>query len=194
MEDRLNYQQQLDNAKQVLQQVENVEALTAERIQTIRSQSRAVDQKEQEQKNEQELKSAQEMAEKRDKLIADRLKVSKELMDGLFKSSLNRLEKESEANEEWAEEQRERVDELEEAGAISRNRLMPAKRLLIRRKRNGPKSWKKRKPSSKKQAIYEKTLSIAQIGWSTAAAILGIWKDYPKYDFRYFRHSGNCVM
>ncbi|MGN0044332.1 hypothetical protein [Alistipes indistinctus] len=184
MEDRLNYQQQLDNAKQVLQQVENVEALTAERIQTIRSQSRAVDQKEQEQKNEQELKSAQEMAEKRDKLIADGVKVSKELMDGLFKSSLNRLEKESEANEEWAEEQRERVDELEEAGAISKEQADARKAAIDSKEEERAKELEKKKAElKKKQAIYEKTLSIAQIGWSTAAAILGIWKDYPKYDF-----------
>ena len=105
-------------------------------------------------------------------------------MDGLFKSSLNRLEKESEANEEWAEEQRERVDELEEAGAISKEQADARKAAIDSKEEERAKELEKKKAElKKKQAIYEKTLSIAQIGWSTAAAILGIWKDYPKYDF-----------
>ncbi|MFQ8804453.1 MAG: DUF2680 domain-containing protein [Alistipes indistinctus] len=96
------------------------------------------------------------MAEKRDKLIADGVKASKELMDGLFKSSLNRLEKESEANEEWAEEQRERVDELEEAGAISKEQADARKAAIDSKEEERAKELEKRKPSSKRNRLFTK--------------------------------------
>lgn len=98
---------------------------------------------------------------------------AKEIAGSLFELSLSRLEAESEANQEWADEQTERVEKMEESGAISKEQA-EARKEAIRQK-----SEEKEKEIATKQAKIKKQQSIFNIIVDTASAIMAAWSYGP---------------
>lgn len=98
---------------------------------------------------------------------------AKEIASSLFELSLSRLEAESEANQEWADEQTERVEKLEESGVISKEQA-EARKEAIRQKEE-----EKEKEIATKQAKIKKQQSIFNIIVDTASAIMAAWSYGP---------------
>lgn len=98
---------------------------------------------------------------------------AKEIASSLFELSLSRLEAESEANQEWADEQTERVEKMEESGAISKEQA-EARKEAIRQK-----SEEREKEIATKQAKIKKQQSIFNIIVDTASAIMAAWSYGP---------------
>lgn len=98
---------------------------------------------------------------------------AKEIAGSLFELSLSRLEAESEANQEWADEQTERVEKLEESGVISKEQA-EARKEAIRQKEE-----EKEKEIATKQAKIKKQQSIFNIIVDTASAIMAAWSYGP---------------
>mgnify|MGYP002540781983 FL=1 len=73
-----------------------------------------------EEQSEKEIEIEQEKAAKKQAIWEAVFKVAGKLGAALFESAQNRLDAESEANQEWADEQRQRIEDLEESGAISK--------------------------------------------------------------------------
>lgn len=94
---------------------------------------------------------------------------TKEIGDQLFEIFLERMEKESEANEKWAEEQNERVEKLEESGVITKEQAEARKAAISQ------KTEKREKELAKKQAQIKKGQTVFDIILDTAAAIMGAW-------------------
>lgn len=101
------------------------------------------------------------------------LTAAQDLASSLFELSLSRLEAESEANQEWADEQTERVEKMEESGAISKEQA-EARKEAIRQK-----SEEKEKEIATKQAKIKKQQSIFNIIVDTATAIMAAWSYGP---------------
>ncbi len=101
------------------------------------------------------------------------LTAAQDLAGSLFELSLSRLEAESEANQEWADEQTERVEKMEESGAISKEQA-EARKEAIRQK-----SEEKEKEIATKQAKIKKQQSIFNIIVDTATAIMAAWSYGP---------------
>lgn len=98
---------------------------------------------------------------------------AKEIAGSLFELSLSRLEAESEANQEWADEQTERVEKMEESGVISKEQA-EARKEAIRQKEE-----EKEKEIATKQAKIKKQQSIFNIIVDTASAIMAAWSYGP---------------
>lgn len=101
------------------------------------------------------------------------LTAAQDLANSLFELSLSRLEAESEANQEWADEQTERVEKMEESGAISKEQA-EARKEAIRQK-----SEEREKEIAIKQAKIKKQQSIFNIIVDTASAIMAAWSYGP---------------
>lgn len=101
------------------------------------------------------------------------LTAAQDLASSLFELSLSRLEAESEANQEWADEQTERVEKLEESGVISKEQA-EARKEAIRQKEE-----EKEKEIATKQAKIKKQQSIFNIIVDTASAIMAAWSYGP---------------
>ena len=101
------------------------------------------------------------------------LTAAQDLANSLFELSLSRLEAESEANQEWADEQTERVEKMEESGAISKEQA-EARKEAIRQK-----SEEREKEIATKQAKIKKQQSIFNIIVDTATAIMAAWSYGP---------------
>lgn len=98
---------------------------------------------------------------------------TKENGEQLFEMFLERMEQESDANEEWAEEQNERVKKLEESGVITKEQA-EARQAAINQK-----TEKREKELAKKQAQIKKGQTVFSIILDTAAAIMGAWATNP---------------
>jgi hypothetical protein len=101
------------------------------------------------------------------------LTAAQDLANSLFELSLSRLEAESEANQEWTDEQTERVEKMEESGAISKEQA-EARKEAIRQK-----SEEREKEIATKQAKIKKQQSIFNIIVDTASAIMAAWSYGP---------------
>ncbi len=87
----------------------------------------------------------------------------------LFKVALEPLDEESKANQEWADEQRQRVEELEESGAISKEQANARKAAIDAQEEQ------REKELSRKKAQLQKKQSIFEILLNTASAIVAAW-------------------
>lgn len=151
---------------------------------------------------EEELET--KLAQRKQQLIADVFNFAKTLGDSLFESELNRLDRESEANKQWADKERKRIEEQEEAGVFlkedavnkkkaidetERERIKDEDELEVLSKEEAAAKKKaideaeaqkekeleqQRADLRKRQAIFEKALAIAQIIQETARAIAKI--------------------
>lgn len=137
--------------------------------------------------NQLEIASSESASEKTEKAwkkafdkIATYINSAMQVADSLVQLSsakteqkINDLEKESEASEEWAESEKERVEDLEESGAISKEQADARKAAIDDQAQlREEQIEQKKKEALKKQATYERAMSIAQIAWSTAQSIM----------------------
>lgn len=128
--------------------------------------------------NEQEIAAAEELADKKKQLLQDVFDFGNQLVQQRFENQLKELEEEAEANNEWTEEEKERIDRLEESGAISKEQADAQKAAIDQQaEKRAEKIEQKKKELQKKQAIYEKAMAIAQIAWNTAQAIMAAWTN-----------------
>lgn len=128
--------------------------------------------------NEQKIAADEAYAAKQKELLQDVFNFGKQLIEQQFEAKLESLEKESEENEAWSEEEKERIDRLEESGAISKEQADARKAAVDDQAAMREEEIEaKRKELQKKQAVYEKAMAIAEIGWSTAKAIMAAWEN-----------------
>ena len=128
--------------------------------------------------NEQKIAADEAYAAKQKELLQDVFNFGKQLIEQQFEAKLESLEKESEENEAWSEEEKERIDRLEESGAISKEQADARKAAVDDQAAMREEEIEaKRKELQKKQAIYERAMAVAQIGWSTAQAIMAAWTN-----------------
>lgn len=128
--------------------------------------------------NEQKIAADEAYAAKQKELLQDVFNFGKQLIEQQFEAKLESLEKESEENEAWSEEEKERIDRLEESGAISKEQADARKAAVDDQAAMREEEIEaKRKELQKKQAVYEKAMAVAQIGWSTAQAIMAAWTN-----------------
>ena len=122
-----------------------------------------------EEQSEKEIEIEQEKAAKKQAIWEAVFKVAGKLGAALFESAQNRLDAESEANQEWADEQRQRIEDLEESGAISKEQANARKAAVDAQEEQ------REKELSRKKAQLQKQQSIFEILLNTASAIVAAW-------------------
>lgn len=96
-----------------------------------------------------------------------------EFGDQLFQNRIDQLDEENEANQEAYDKEVENIERLEESGAISTEEAEARKRAAEDKTKAKEEEIAKRKAElQRKQAIYDKAMSIAQVGISTALGIM----------------------
>lgn len=96
-----------------------------------------------------------------------------EFGDQLFQNRIDQLDEENEANQEAYDKEVENIEKLEESGAISTEEAEARKRAAEdKTKAKEEEIAKKKAELQRKQAIYDKAMSIAQVGISTALGIM----------------------
>lgn len=93
--------------------------------------------------------------------------------DQLFQNKIDQLDEENEASQEAYDKEIENIEKLEESGAISTEEAEARKRAAEDKTKAKEEEIAKRKAElQRKQAIYDKAMSIAQVGISTALGIM----------------------
>lgn len=130
--------------------------------------------------NEQEIRTAEDLANKKKELLQSVFAFGEQLMRNRFQSQQDDLEKQSEVNEEWANEETERIERMEESGAISKEQA-DARKALVDQQAQARENQieEKKKELQKKQAKYDRAISVSKIAWSTAQAIMAAWELGP---------------
>lgn len=96
-----------------------------------------------------------------------------EFGDQLFQNKIDQLDEENEANQEAYDKEIENIEKLEESGAISTEEAEARKRAAEDKTKAKEEEIAKRKAQLQtKQAIFDKAMSIAQVGISTALGIM----------------------
>lgn len=136
--------------------------------------------------SDQEIKMIEDRAKKEEAIEKQLADKKKELLRSVFdlamtlrqartESQLKELEEESERNEEHSEAEQERIDRLYEAGAISKEDADARKALVDQQEQDREKELEaQRAEIQKRQAQFEKAMSIAQIAKTLAEAIFEI--------------------
>lgn len=117
----------------------------------------------------------QKLEDKRKELISNSLDFISTLFSAQTEKQLSRLDKESEANSEFYDEEQKKVEQLAEAGAITAEEADARKAYLAEQeKKREDELAEQRKDIQTKQAVFEKALAIARIGIETAMAVAKI--------------------
>ena len=154
-EDRLKYAQQLAQAQMDLDNM-----VTDNKIANDEEQMR----KEKE-KRQKQMELMQQ--------VSQLLSSLGEFGDQLFQNRIDQLDEENEANQEAYDKEVENIEKLEESGAISTEEAEARKRAAEDKTKAKEEEIAKRKAElQRKQAIYDKAMSIAQVGISTALGIM----------------------
>ena len=96
-----------------------------------------------------------------------------QLVSQSYDHKLNKLEKEAESNEEWRDEELERIEKMEDAGAISKEQADARKAFVDEKAKMREKELEEQKKEIlRKQAIYEKAQALAGIAINTGMAIM----------------------
>ena len=134
-------------------------------------------------KLENDKKQVESEKEKREKQMELMQQVSQlmgsigEFGDQLFENRISRLEEESEANQEAYDREVEGIEKLEESGAISAEEAEARTRAAEDKTKAKEEEIAKRKAElQRKQAIFDKATSAAQVGISTALAVMRAWE------------------
>ena len=110
-------------------------------------------------------KTEEEKAKIRAKVKADLIGFFKEgakVSDAAFNAAIERIDRESKANQEAADEQRSRVDELEMSGAISKEQADARKAAIAQKEEQREKELARQKAAmQKKKTIFEIILNTA---------------------------------
>ena len=114
-------------------------------------------------------KTEEEKAKIRAKVKADLIGFFKEgakVSDAAFNAAIERIDRESKANQEAADEQRSRVDELEMSGAISKEQADARKAAITQ------KEEQREKELARQKAAMQKKKTIFDIILNTATAVV----------------------
>ena len=97
-------------------------------------------------------------------------------MGAVFDGQIEKLEANQEANEEASEAEQERIVKLVEQNVITEEEGEARKRAAEERTAKKTEELEKKKAQIKhKQAIFDKALSVANIGLNTAMALMQLW-------------------
>lgn len=108
----------------------------------------------------------------RENLLRSSFELAKALIQRDLDNKIDKLDEESEANQEWRDEEAERIDRLEESGAISKEQADARKEAIDDQAQAREEEIEKKKVEAKRRmAIYEKATSIAQVAINTAQSI-----------------------
>lgn len=108
----------------------------------------------------------------RENLLRSSFELAKALLQRDLDNKIDKLDEESEANQEWRDEEAERIDRLEESGAISKEQADARKAAIDDQAQAREEEIEKKKvEAQRRMAIYEKATSIAQVAINTAQSI-----------------------
>ena len=186
-ETQLRFAEQTANKQiEMLEKVLQMEDLTADQRNEITEQLKAAKIKAANDAANAELKNIKEIEKqdkdskkKREQLIKQFLRtVSRtigqlnSLVSAMYEGQIQEVEKEQEASEQAYEKEVERIQNLEETGAISKEEAEARKRAAEQRSAEKQEELEKKKQELQyKQAVWNKVTSIAQAGIATALAI-----------------------
>ena len=154
-EDRIKYEEQLAQAQMDLDNM-----VTDNKIEN--------DKKQMESEKEKRQKQMELMQQ-----VSSLLGSLSEFGDQLFQNKIDQLDEENEANQEAYDKEVENIEKLEESGAISTEEAEARKRAAEDKTKAKEEEIAKRKAElQRKQAIYDKAMSIAQVGINTALGIM----------------------
>lgn len=108
----------------------------------------------------------------RENLLRSSFELAKALLQRDIDNKIDKLDEESEANQEWRDEEAERIDRLEESGAISKEQADARKEAIDDQAQAREEEIEKKKvEAQRRMAIYEKATSIAKVAINTAQSI-----------------------
>lgn len=130
------------------------------------------DEAERQQKEEEE--KAKEIANHKKELMQEVFNLAVALGEAQLKKDLARLDKLSEANEEWKNDEIDRIARLEEQGVISKEQAEARKQAIEDQAAAKEEEIEKQRiEAERKQAIYQKSISATQAIINTALAVTG---------------------
>lgn len=165
-EERANLTRQLAQAKaQLEQQMADVAIANIERVNEKDAKSR-----------EQRIKNAQQWLQ----VAADSLNSINDLISTIYDAKISKVEEEQEANTEAGEAEQERIAQMVEQNVITEEEGETRKRAAEDKTAKKNEELEKKKAKLKeKQAKFDKLNSIAQVGISTALAIMNMMESAP---------------
>lgn len=165
-EERANLTRQLAQAKaQLEQQMADAAIANIERVNEKDAKSR-----------EQRIKNAQQWLQ----VAADSLNSINELVSTIYDAKISKVEEEQEANTEAGEAEQERIAQMVEQNVITEEEGEARKRAAEDKTAKKNEELEKKKAKLKeKQAKFDKLNSIAQVGISTALAIMNMMESAP---------------
>src|SRR5690606_14954936 len=96
-----------------------------------------------------------------------------DLTNAIFDNRIQRIDEDIERTNDQYEKQIELYE-----GDAARQKL-----IREQQEREREKLEAKKRKEQHKQAVFQRTMAIADIGWKTAQAIMGIWAQVPKMDY-----------
>lgn len=165
-EERANLIRQLAQAKaQLEQQMADAAIANIERVNEKDAKSR-----------EQRIKNAQQWLQ----VAADSLNSINDLISTIYDAKISKVEEEQEANTEAGEAEQERIAQMVEQNVITEEEGEARKRAAEDKTAKKNEELEKKKAKLKeKQAKFDKLNSIAQVGISTALAIMNMMESAP---------------
>lgn len=165
-EERANLTRQLAQAKaQLEQQMADAAIANIERVNEKDAKSR-----------EQRIKNAQQWLQ----IAADSLNTINDLVSTIYDAKIAKVEEEQEANTEAGEAEQERIAQMVEQNVITEEEGEARKRAAEDKTAKKNEELEKKKAKLKeKQAKFDKLNSIAQVGISTALAIMNMMESAP---------------
>ncbi len=165
-EERANLTRQLAQAKaQLEQQMADAAIANIERVNEKDAKSR-----------EQRIKNAQQWLQ----TAADSLNTINDLVSTIYDAKIAKVEEEQEANTEAGEAEQERIAQMVEQNVITEEEGEARKRAAEDKTAKKNEELEKKKAKLKeKQAKFDKLNSIAQVGISTALAIMNMMESAP---------------
>lgn len=161
-EDRIKWEQELAKAKiDLANQIADANAESVDR--QIADDDRL---------REKRLGNAQYWLQK----TGEALSAINDLMGAVFDGQIEKLEANQEANEEASEAEQERIVKLVEQNVITEEEGEARKRAAEERTAKKTEELENKKAQIKhKQAVFDKALSVANIGLNTAMALMQLW-------------------
>lgn len=165
-EERANLTRQLAQAKaQLEQQMADAAIANIERVNEKDAKSK-----------EQRMKNAQQWLQ----IAADSLNSINDLVNTIYDAKIAKVEEEQEANTEAGEAEQERIAQMVEQNVITEEEGEARKRAAEDKTAKKNEELEKKKAKLKeKQAKFDKLNSIAQVGISTALAIMNMMESAP---------------
>ncbi len=141
---------------------------------TTEAEIRAIQDKYEAERNEMEkgISATQRWADK----VKDLLTSVNELMSAIHDARISKIEAEQETQEKAADDEQERITRLVEQNVITQEEGEARKRAAEEKSQKKTEELELKKAQIKqRQAIYDKALSIANIGLNTAMALMQLW-------------------